>query len=170
MRITGFAASFALAMLVYMVFSGSIGPYVNLYDIVTGIIVSAAAAALLSDTLVSDERKLRDPRRLLYLIVYAVYYLFVIEIRAHLGVMKLILRPGDARPGIVCVPYATRSDYATVMVANSITNTPGTVVVDLDEEEKCFYVHWIRVVSEEPGEARRLVSSVFERYAGRILD
>ncbi|MEM2755583.1 MAG: Na+/H+ antiporter subunit E, partial [Candidatus Methanomethylicia archaeon] len=73
-------------------------------------------------------------------------------------------------PGIVRVPYYSESDYSMVTVANSITNTPGTVVVDFDEVRKVFYVHWIDVKSIDPRDTYSFIARTFEDYARRIFD
>lgn len=92
------------------------------------------------------------------------------EVRAHLDVMRRILHPRmPINPGIVKIPYEVVSDYAMLTIANSITNTPGTVVVDVFPEEKAFYVHWINAVVTEPEKARESVSRIFEKFAKRIL-
>ncbi len=161
---------FVLSMVMYLIFSGAIGPYINLYDIITGAIVSLAVAVFLADIVVENPRKIVNPVRALYLLIYGIYYLTIIEFKAHLGVMRLILSPGGIKPGIVRVPYTTESDYATVTVANSITNTPGTVVVDIDTRRRSFFVHWIRVETIKPEETPRYISRVFEKYAKKIFD
>ncbi|MEM2645765.1 MAG: Na+/H+ antiporter subunit E, partial [Desulfurococcaceae archaeon] len=60
--------------------------------------------------------------------------------------------------------------YGITAVANSITNTPGTVVVDVDEERRCFYVHWIDVKAFEPEECHKMISETFEKYSKRVFD
>ncbi len=45
------------------------------------------------------------------------------------------------RPRFITVPYAIKSDLATVVYANSITMTPGTVTVRVDTEKRELLVH-----------------------------
>jgi multicomponent Na+:H+ antiporter subunit E len=68
------------------------------------------------------------------------------------------------------VPFDVEGDYTVTSIANSITNTPGTVVVEVDRARKVFYVHWIDVASIEPAEARRSISEAFEYYSRRIFE
>ncbi len=155
------------AFTIYILFSGSI----TLYDILTGLIVSAIASVILAKTLVKEDSKVIDIRRLFWLIAYILHYMTIIELRAHLDVAKRIINPRmPINPGIVRVPYKTKTDYATVLVSNSITNTPGTVVVDLDENKKILYVHWINVKAIEPDKTYEYISKTFERYAKKIFD
>lgn len=168
MRYAGKVAGvFSLVFVVYVIFSGS----TSLYDITTGVLVALATSLITANLVVGNPVKLAQPQRLAWLITYALRYFFVDEVKAHLDVMKRILHPKmPINPGIVKIPYEAASDYAMLTVANSITNTPGTVVVEVDPSEKVFYVHWINAVTTEPIEAKKQVSEVFERFARRIFD
>lgn len=153
--------------IVYIVFTGSLTPY----DIVTGIAVASLTATLFSHLLVENASKSLNPVRLLWLIAYALYYFTIIEMKAHLDVARRIIHPKmPLNPGIVRVPYKVETEYAIVTIANSITNTPGTVVVDLDEEEKILYVHWIDVKGLDPETTYKNISMTFEKYARKIFD
>jgi len=156
-----------LAFIVYIIFSGSVSPY----DIVTAVIVAVIVGLLTANLMIGNPGKLLQVRRLGWLIAYAFRYFFVDEVKAHLDVMSRIVKPSmPINPGIVRVPYDVESDYAMTTIANSITNTPGTVVVDLDTERKVFYVHWIDVKALEAERTKKEISEVFERFARRIFD
>ena len=58
---------------------------------------------------------------------------------ANLQVARAVLQPGTIRPQVVQVPVALRSRVAKVTYGNSVTLTPGTVTLWLDEER--MYVH-----------------------------
>jgi len=102
--------------------------------------------------LVEDEEKLKQPIRFLYLVYYFIKYITIIEFRAHMDVVKRIFTM-DINPGIVRVPVASVSRYARLLVMSSITNTPGTVVVD--EKNDYFYVNWINVTTTDPLKSKR---------------
>ncbi|MCD6488860.1 MAG: Na+/H+ antiporter subunit E [Desulfurococcales archaeon] len=156
-----------LVFITYIIFSGSISGY----DLLTGAIVAVIVGGLVANFVITEPRKLLEVGRLGWLIVYAIYYFFAAEVRAHLDVMKRILHPRmPINPAIVRIPYRVETDYAMTLIANSITNTPGTVVVDLDPEKKIFYVHWIDAKTLEAEKARKHVSESFEYYAKRIFD
>ncbi|RLG80688.1 MAG: cation:proton antiporter [Thermoprotei archaeon] len=156
-----------LVFIVYIVFSGSVSPY----DIVAGVLVGIVLGLIFSEYVVKNPGKAFNPVRWLWLVAYAIYYFFVAEVRAHLDVMYRILHPKmPVNPAIVKVPYRVETDYAVTAVANSITNTPGTVVVDIDPEDRAYYVHWINAKTLEPEEARRHISEVFEKYSREVFD
>ncbi len=158
---------FILTFIVYVVFSGSI----TAYDLITGAVVALVTSLITANLVVSNPSKLFQVKRFGWLLAYSIRYFFVDEVRAHLDVMRRILHPRmPINPGIVKIPYEVVSDYAMLTIANSITNTPGTVVVDVFPEEKAFYVHWINAVVTEPEKARESVSRIFEKFAKRIFD
>jgi multicomponent Na+:H+ antiporter subunit E len=74
------------------------------------------------------------------------------------------------RPGIVKVKTSLKSTEARTALANSITLTPGTFTVDLDDEEGALYVHWLAVKAEDEEEATREIVSRFEPLLARIFD
>ncbi|RLE57405.1 MAG: cation:proton antiporter [Thermoprotei archaeon] len=158
----------AFFFLIYVIASASI----TLLDVVVGLAASSVVAVLVAEILVkSPPSKLIDLRRWGWYILYALHYFTVIEWRAHIDVIRRILHPKmPINPGIVRVPYHVVTDYATVLIANSITNTPGTVVVEVDESRKYYYVHWIDVISTKEEICYEKISKTFEKYAKRIFD
>ena len=124
-----------------------------------------------SRRLETDLGKILDPKRIYYLVRYFIKYMFIIEPRAHIDVIKRIISPHmPINPGIVAIPYGVKTDYAILTIANSITNTPGTVTVDVDRDSKLLFVHWIDVKAVEPEECRRIISREFEENAEKIFD
>lgn len=157
----------ALSFITYIVFSGSIQPY----DLVTGLVVALVTGVLFANITVSEPWKVLNPARWFWLLRYAVRYFTIDETKAHIDVIKRILHPKTpVNPAIVKVPYEAVSDYTVASIANSITNTPGTVVVEVREDEKAFYVHWIDAKTIEPAEAKKEISLVFEEYSRKIFE
>jgi len=152
-----------LVFLIYVLFAGSF----STYTVITGLIVALILGFTTSRYLVKNEYKLLSPRRLMYLIYYFLKYITVIEIKAHLDVVKRIFTM-DIKPGIVKIPVYVKSSYGKLLVASSITNTPGTIVIN--EKDGYFYVNWIYVKTTKPELARREISEEFEKYAVKIFD
>jgi len=152
-----------LAFTIYIVFTGS----ATLYDIVTGFAVAAVVGFVAGKYVVVNESKVFNPVRWFWALVFFLKYITVTEIKAHIEVIK-ILFTGKYNPGIVRIPVSVKTDYAKLLVAFAITNTPGTVVVDTGDN--IMYVNWINVTTTDPVEARKKISSEFEKYAERIFD
>ncbi len=159
----GFVSTAVLGFVTYILFTGSTRPY----DLFTGALVGIIIGALVGKFLVEDDAKALNPLRWAWALVYFIWYFLVAEVKAHTDVIGRIIT-GKVEPGIVKVPLKVKGEYARALVANSITNTPGTVVVDADED--CLYVNWINVMAENPGEAKKEVCEEFEKYAERIFE
>lgn len=153
-----------VSFLVYISLVGSIG----FDEVILGLAISFVVGYLTKELLVSDEKKVLSFKRWIYGIWYIIVYWFYFEVHAHLDVVKRIFTM-DFKPGIVRVPYYLKSDFGVISVANSITNTPGTVVVELDERKRQYYVHWINVIAPEKKVCYENISEGFERYVRRFL-
>lgn len=70
-------------------------------------------------------------------------YIFTKElILANIAVLKVILKPKlDIKPGIFAYPTELKQDWEITVLANLITLTPGTLVVDVSPDNKVLYVH-----------------------------
>lgn len=78
-----------------------------------------------------------------------------------------ILRHGPrARSGIVAVPMLTRSGRVAAMVAGGVALTPGSVVMQLDQRRRVWYVYSLGMAS--PDDARRVRAQVL-RLQWRVI-
>ncbi|WNY23855.1 Na(+)/H(+) antiporter subunit E [Methanimicrococcus hongohii] len=87
------------------------------------------------------------------------YVLFREIVKANFFMVYKILQPKlDIRPGIIAYPFTTSRSISTTMLANTISLTPGTLIMDVHVKNKTlkgpgiFYVHSIYV--ESPKEVR----------------
>ena len=90
--------------------------------------------------------------------------LFIELVKANIDVAKRAFSR-NINPGFVKVKTDLKSDYGLSMLANSITLTPGTIVMDIYEEdnENYLYIHWIDVMSEDTSEAGEMIKGKFEK-------
>jgi len=133
--------TFCLLFLLWLVLSGLFDPF----HLSLGVISCALVTWMSSDFLFQN-RSLGFGTRLRQLIKipgYAGWLLYEIFV-ANLYVFRLALRPaglGDARPQVVRFKTHLKTDFAKWVFANSITLTPGTVTIRIEDDE--FYVHAI---------------------------
>ncbi len=66
------------------------------------------------------------------------------------------------KPGIVAVRTKLKGNMGKLILANSITLTPGTFTLDIIDD--IYLIHWIYVESEDMEEASRIIAHKFERY------
>ena len=80
---------------------------------------------------------------------------------------------GKINPGIVRISPDLKTDIGITLLANSITLTPGTLSVDIDEESNDLYIHWINVKEEslkkKPVDCKFICGS-FPKWVRRIAE
>lgn len=69
---------------------------------------------------------------------YLVYLVGQVAV-SNIQVIRLILHPGDGRPKLVWFSPALKGERERLILANSITLTPGTVTAGLGEDMICVY-------------------------------
>ena len=104
--------------------------------------------------------------RLLRLLGYFVVDLVV----SAAQVAWLTLRPGGiSRSAILTIPLRTDSDLLLTIVAETVTLVPGSIVIDLDREEKTLILHVLNVDDESDVEKRRASVLAQEERVVRAL-
>jgi len=140
--------------------------------LIAGLIVSVLVAVFTARFFVhTNAFYLFNPAKWLTLIVYSVFVFMAELIKANLDVAGRALNPKlPINPGIVKVPVDLESEYGQAMLANSITLTPGTITMDIAEEDQqtYYYIHWINVETEDPKEAGDAIKGTLENWVGRI--
>jgi multicomponent Na+:H+ antiporter subunit E len=100
-----------------------------------------------------------------------VYYLliFIRElIKSNFDVARRVLTPSlPINPGIVKFKSELPTDFAKMILANSITLTPGTLSIDIIDDT--FYIHWIDVKTTNPEEAFAEIAETFEKILLKIF-
>ena len=97
-------------------------------------------------------------RRALRMLRFGAYFLAIL-VRANLQIAREIMTPGFSQtPRILRYPVADLADVQTTVLANCITLTPGTLVVDVSDDDRWLYVHcmYARDRSEAIAGLRRL--------------
>jgi len=90
-------------------------------------------------------------------------YFFKELVKSNLKLAAIVLSPDlPIKPGIVKVRTCLKTRMGRLMLANSITLTPGTLTVELDGE--WIYVHWVTVESVDIDTATARIVDGFEHY------
>jgi multicomponent Na+:H+ antiporter subunit E len=151
-RVAETAATFVLAFSIYLIltaFSGGIGLW-SLEELIGSAVVSLLVA-LASYRLLWERGgwRLLNPVRWVLFLVYLVGPFLLAMAKANLDVAYRVIT-GRINPGIVRFNPGLKTDAGRTMLANSITLTPGTLTLEVDDETGDFYVHWINVGNVEP--------------------
>lgn len=108
-------------------------------------------------------------RRVFWIVVYAVFLTWQI-ILTNIGLAWVILQPRpNLNPGIISVPLTVSSGLEVTTLASSVSLTPGTLSIDLGENEdgeRVLYVHTLTL--EDPETFRARIKDGFESLLLRI--
>ena len=139
-------------------------------ELVIGVVLSVIVGAVTKKIFVKKDFRMLSPRRFFLFLVY----LFVIWLPAlavaNIDVAYRVIT-GKINPGIVKIQPKLPNDLSLTILANSITLTPGTLSVDVDEKTNALYVHWINVDKEALKKMPRdpkYVCGKFPEWARRI--
>ena len=137
-------------------------------EFVTGILVSLVLAFFLS----ASYSRLGLPPLSLKRLSAFVFYLGVLLmeiVKANIDVAYRVLHPKmPIKPGIVTIRTNLKQDISKLILANSITLTPGTFTLDIIGDK--LLIHWINVKAEDMEEATRIIAGKFERHLKVIFE
>ena len=108
----------------------------------------------------------KDMRLIFKLPLYIKYACVLVweVIKSNLAVMRIILSPGlEAEPGFVSFETDLKTEVARVTLANSMTLTPGTYTVALEENK--YVIHALDMAFTED-----ISESVFVKQLRRLED
>jgi multicomponent Na+:H+ antiporter subunit E len=157
---------FLIALLVWVLLTWPL----DLQHLIVGILVCGFVSFMTGDMFVKRPHTFKSINRYLWFLYYVP--LFIWEcIKANIDVAYRVAHPDlPINPGIVKVKTTLKSDTALTFLANSITLTPGTMSVDIDEENGFLYIHWIDVKEKDIQKATEIIVKVFEDVLRRIFD
>jgi len=94
-------------------------------------------------------------------------FFFLYELlKANLLVAYDVITPKfHMRPGIVAIPLSAESDFEITFLANVITMTPGTLSLDVSDNNKYLFVHSMYIKTKE-----HFIDTVKNGFERRILE
>lgn len=126
-----------------------------------GIAVSAILALLISSRS-GFEIHLKDLKSMIKFLVFYFPLFLGKLIQSNLAMAKLVLSPDlPVNPAFVRIPIAPQSQLSKFILANSITLTPGTIALEVEEDH--LLIHWAQVKGETQEEHYEEIAGPFER-------
>jgi multicomponent Na+:H+ antiporter subunit E len=115
-------------------------PNITVESLIIGMAVSLLVVVYSQDVLF-DEREIPIYRLPHLLNMIKFVGVLVVEIfKANIDVAKIVLNPSlPIQPHFIKVPMMIKNDFNKVIYGNSVTLTPGTLTVDIKEDE--FIIH-----------------------------
>jgi multicomponent Na+:H+ antiporter subunit E len=100
---------------------------------------------------------------------YLFVYIFVLLYEMFLASLDVVYRvvTMDIRPEIIMIKSNIKSDLGILLLANSITLTPGTITVDIEGDY--IYIHWLYARTTHFGKAAEIIITSFEKWLGGIF-
>ncbi|WP_297463539.1 Na+/H+ antiporter subunit E [Thermococcus sp.] len=131
-----------ILFLIWLMLTASLDPQ----EVGFGLLLSLIVAAFTYEIFTTGGLSNLHPRRIAYMLAYLPYFLWAM-IMANIDVAYRVLHPArPIRPGIVHCKTVLKSDVGKLSLANSITLTPGTITLDVDDDN--YFIHWIWVPDE----------------------
>ncbi|MFA7642916.1 MAG: Na+/H+ antiporter subunit E [Sphaerochaetaceae bacterium] len=148
--------------LVWLVFTASLEPY----SLIFGAIGSVGIGALTHTVFIAEHQA-----NLRYIVpnpLHLVLYLFIIIAFLYQSSVMMLraVFTGEVSPRIVHFRTRLRSDVARMILANSITITPGTITLDLNDDH--LTVHWLFCDTNHAKAAGERIKGRMERFIGNI--
>jgi multicomponent Na+:H+ antiporter subunit E len=157
-RVLKFALLFATLVFFWVWLNESVATDVLLTGVFTALILALAFKHGLA--VFSDLKP--DPRAFGYALLYIPYF-FKELVKSNLQLAAIVLAPRlPVRPGIIKVRTSLKSRMGRMLLANSISLTPGTLTVEMSDE--WLYVHCVTVGASDAETATKAIVSGFERY------
>ena len=175
-----FAITTILCFIMYLLFTtGSAteyGPglfgYWSWIEIAFGALFSIIIGYFARKVFVKKSFRMLNPVRWFIFLAYAIGPFFIALTKANLDVAYRVIT-GKIRPGIVKISPELKTDLGITMLANSITLTPGTLSVDIDEKTNDLYIHWINVddkaLEKKPVDCKYICGN-FPKWVRRIAE
>jgi len=170
-----FIVATVIGFLVYLLLTTSSGNDFFIWsysEIVVGIIFAIVVGIIVRNVFIKDNFRMLNPVRWLVFLVYLIGPFFISMARANLDVAYRVIT-GRINPGIVKIDPKLKTDLGVTMLANSITLTPGTLSVDVDEDKNQLYIHWINVkedaLKKKPRDCK-YVCGGFPKWVRRIAE
>jgi len=163
-KLLNFLLLFATLLLFWVWLNGSLAADVLIIGVISAFII----ALLFRDSLAVFSDLNSTPRALGYSVLYVFFFIKEL-IKSNISLAAIVLSPKlPINPGIVKVRTRLKSPMGRLLLANSITLTPGTLTVELEGE--WLYIHWVTVESTDIDAATARIVAGFEQYLEVMYD
>jgi multicomponent Na+:H+ antiporter subunit E len=157
-KVRGFLLLFATLFLFWILLNASLAADA----LIVGLFAAFFIALLFRDSLAVISEFRATPRAFVTAVLYFFYFLKEL-VKSNINVARIVLAPAlPLKPGIVKVRTRLKSRMGRLLLANSITLTPGTLTVEMDGE--WLYIHWVTVDSADIDAATAGIVAGFEPY------
>lgn len=163
-KISKFIFTWIIVFAFWLAFTTSL----EIEELIVGIVLSLTIAIFSFNNFTEIGLKSFSPKRLLYMVQYFFVFIWAL-LKSNLNVARIVLTPSlPINTGIVEFESKLQSDFAKMVLANSITLTPGTFTIELIDNR--FYIHWLEVKTTDPEEVYKEIAEPFEKILLKIFN
>jgi len=158
MKIKGLLVIFVMLLAIWLILNNSMEPELFF----TGLGLSGfLSLAMCRQCSVFNDIRL-TPKAFIYTIAYV--FVFLLElIKSNFTIAIRVLTPSlPIKPGIIRAKTRLKSKMARLILANSITLTPGTFTVDIKDDT--LYIHCVNIEDKNMQEYADKIIRKFEKY------
>ena len=148
--------------LVWLLFTSSL----ETYSLIFGAIGSVIIAGITYPIFIAYHQA--NPKYIFPNLFHMTLYIFILIyfLYTSSAIMLKAVFTGKVSPRIVHFRTRLKSDIARMVLANSITITPGTITLDLNDDH--LTVHWLFCDTSHAKAAGEQVKGRMERFIGNI--
>lgn len=123
---------YVLFFLAWVIFNGNITLEIAIFGVVIAAVMLAFMCKFMDYSL---KKEINVYKKAVYFIQYAILLIREI-VKANLAIIpKILTVEEEMDPVIVKFRTSLKSDFTRMLLANSITLTPGTITISLDDDE-----------------------------------
>lgn len=155
---------FIITFIVWLLLTWSL----DAQNIITGLVVTSAVTMLIGHVFFRNSEQMLNLKRVLWFLYFIPVFL-IHMVKANIDVAYRVLHLNvPINPGIIRVKTTMKSEIGLTFLANAITLTPGTLTVDIIDDN--IFIHWINVRSDDPEEQRMMVVHQFETILAKVFE
>ena len=162
-KFSRFIINWVFLMLTWIAFTSNFSSQ----ELLVGAFVSGIISLLTVRFFTCCNLSILNPVKIVYMVWYLIVFIIAL-VQSNLDVARRVLSPSlPINPGIVKFKTKLTTDFSKMVLANSITLTPGTLTIDIVDDT--FYIHWIDTKTENPEEAYTQIAENFEKILLKIF-
>ena len=162
-RVAAFILNWLFLMILWLAFTSTFA----MQELLIGLFSTAIISIFTTKLFTCCDISILSPVKIFYIINY-LFVFIVALIKSNFDVARRVISPSlPINPGIVKFKTKLTTEYAKMVLANSITLTPGTLSIDIIDDT--FYIHWIDVQTTNPEEAFTEIAESFEKILLKIF-
>ncbi len=136
-------------------------------ELLLGIVVALVSASILFKYLPFDIRVF-NPVRIVRGLIYAPYFLWKMIV-ANIEIALIVISPVlKIKPSVVKSGTLLKSNEGKLLLTSSITLTPGTLTIDLKDDE--VYIHRVKADKTGEEETRKTIVLPFEKFIKGVTE